>query len=164
MHPCGCGREFRVESLSASQHELLVHDGPAPGDFVNHDEFSNDESIPVVDMALFEAGDADTVKRNVEQMVGACQDWGYFFLVNHGVDLELMQKVEQQAYEFFSMSVVEKAKHSSHYSLLEKVKRWSEGVTIKPAETNLNEYDNQLSPPESNREFSCVASPLAILG
>lgn len=151
-----CGRNFRVENLSASQHALLVHEGPRPRDFVGHDEFSKDVSIPVVDMSLFE--DADTVrkKKNVEHMVEACQDWGYFFLVNHGVDLALMQKVEEQAYEFFSMSEVEKVKHSSQYSLLEKVKRWSEGVTIKPAETNLDEYDNQLSPPEDNHQFSTI--------
>jgi len=155
IHP-HCWRDFRVESLSASQHALLEHEGPRPSDFVGHDEFSEDESIPVVDMALFEDADIVKKKKNVEHMVETCQDWGYFFLVNHGVDLELMQKVQEQAYEFFSMSAVEKAKHSSQYSLLEKVKRWSEGVTIKPAETNLDEYDNQLSPPENNHEFSCV--------
>lgn len=97
------------------------------------------------------------------------QEWGYFFLINHGVDMELMQKVQEQAYEFFSMSAVEKAKHASQYSLLEKVKRWSEGVTIKPAETNLDEYDNQLSPPDNNHEFSCVSilslkTPIAVVG
>ena len=150
-----CGREFRVDSLSASQNQLLEHDGPVPADFVGHDEFQKDEEIPVVDMALFD-GDTDAVKRNVLQMVAACEEWGYFYLINHGVELQLMHKVEQQAYDFFSMSTVEKSKHSSHYSLLEKVKRWSEWVTIKPAEGKLDEYDNQLSPPDNNHEFSCV--------
>ncbi|KAG0567485.1 hypothetical protein M758_7G140100 [Ceratodon purpureus] len=148
-----CGREFRVDSLSASQNQLLEHDGPVPADFVGHDEFQKDEEIPVVDMALFD-GDTDAVKRNVLQMVAACEEWGYFYLINHGVELQLMHKVEQQAYDFFSMSTVEKSKHSSHYSLLEKVKRWSEWVTIKPAEGKLDEYDNQLSPPDNNHEFS----------
>lgn len=128
-----------------------------PTDFVAHDEFLKDEAIPIVDMALFD-GAADAVKRNVEQMVVACEEWGYFYLINHGVELQLMQKVEQQAYDFFSLSTLEKSKHSSH-SLLEKVKRWSEWITINPAEGNLDEYDNQLSPPDNNQEFSCVPDP-----
>ncbi|XP_024383700.1 protein LATERAL BRANCHING OXIDOREDUCTASE 1 isoform X2 [Physcomitrium patens] len=150
-----CGREFRVDSLSISQQNLLVNDGPTSVDFVRHDEFLKDDEIPVVDMALFE-GDADTSKKSVEQMVNACEEWGYFYLVNHGVELELMEKVETQAYEFFQLSTAEKEKHASHYSLLEKVKRWSEGIILKPAETNLDDYDNQLSPPENNHEFSTV--------
>jgi isopenicillin N synthase-like dioxygenase len=153
LRPWACGREFRVDSLSASQHELLEQDGPIPADFVAHDEFRKEEEIPVVDMALFD-GDADGVKRNVQLMVAACEEWGYFYLVNHGVELQLMHKVEQQAYEFFSLSTAEKMKHPSQYSLLEKVKRWSEWVAIKPAEANLDEYDNQLSPPDNNQEFS----------
>lgn len=68
-----CGRDFRVDSLSISQQDLLVHDGPPPTDFVGHDEFSEDEAIPVVDMALFKSTDADAVKKNVEHMVAACQ-------------------------------------------------------------------------------------------
>ena len=159
LHSWAWGRGFRVDSLSVSLHQLLVHDGPVPTDFVGHDEFLTDEEIPVVDMALFD-GDTDTVKKKcTQQMVAACEDWGYFYLINHGVELRLMHKVEQQAYNFFSLSTVEKSKHSSEYSLLEKVKRWSEWLTIKPAEGNLDEYDNQISPPDNNHEFSFVPTP-----
>ncbi|XP_073395436.1 leucoanthocyanidin dioxygenase isoform X2 [Physcomitrium patens] len=153
MHQSAHGRESRVGSVSVCQHDLLVHSSPAFSNFVNRKGFLKDETIPEMDMALFDA-DAHTVKKNVEKMVGACEQWGYFYLINHGVELELMQKVEKQAYEFFSLSAAEEVKHPSQCSLLGKIKWWSGRVAVKPAETDLDEYNNQLSFSENNHEFS----------
>lgn len=154
---------FGYDDLSTSLEGTSLHDSLIPEkcvDFisVNDEEVvpSGDE-LPVVDMAKFQTDDVATLKQNIDAMVSACKDWGYFLLINHGVDLTLMEKVEEQAYDYFLLPGEEKPKQSTaHVSLREKVKRWSEGLFLKPSEENLDEYDNTLSPLHNDKEFSCV--------
>lgn len=44
------------------------------------------------------------------QIVKACEEYGFFKVVNHGVSLELMNKLEAEAVKFFSQSQSEKDK------------------------------------------------------
>ncbi|CAL9109763.1 unnamed protein product [Musa acuminata subsp. burmannicoides] len=57
--------------------------------------------IPVVDLSRPGAGEA---------IVRACEDLGFFKLVNHGIPVELMQRLEAEAVKFFSLPQVEKEK------------------------------------------------------
>ncbi|CAN1266526.1 Flavanone 3-dioxygenase 2 [Linum perenne] len=59
--------------------------------------------VPVIDLA----GDTELV---VEQVRKACQEWGFFQVVNHGVPLHLLQGIQDSSKEFFELEMEEKMK------------------------------------------------------
>ncbi|RZC49472.1 hypothetical protein C5167_017908 [Papaver somniferum] len=40
----------------------------------------------------------------------ACKDWGFFQVVNHGVDISLLEKVKTEIQDFFNLPMDEKKK------------------------------------------------------
>lgn len=62
-----------------------------------------DDEFPIID---FSSAPDDVVL----QIGQACKDWGFFQVVNHGVPLELLAKVEDLGRRFFALSAEEKRK------------------------------------------------------
>ncbi len=60
--------------------------------------------IPVVDIAPLVAGAAARVAV-AEEIGAACRDHGFFYVVGHGVDDELQQRLEELSREFFAQDV-----------------------------------------------------------
>jgi hypothetical protein len=46
----------------------------------------------------------------VEQVGKACEEWGFFQVINHGVSLSLLEELETNAQSFFALPLQEKAK------------------------------------------------------
>jgi hypothetical protein len=46
----------------------------------------------------------------VEQVGKACEEWGFFQVINHGVSLSLLEELESNAQSFFALPLQEKAK------------------------------------------------------
>lgn len=44
------------------------------------------------------------------QLVRACEDFGFFKVVNHGVPVELIKELESEAFQFFSLPLAVKQK------------------------------------------------------
>ncbi|KAI3410305.1 Fe2OG dioxygenase domain-containing protein [Psidium guajava] len=61
------------------------------------------DRVPVVDLLRPDAGTA---------MVGACQEFGFFKLVNHGISPEVVDRLEDEAVGFFRLPQSEKDKAS----------------------------------------------------
>lgn len=59
--------------------------------------------LPVVDLS----GKRNKVRK---LMVKACEEFGFFKVINHGVPKEIIHNVEKKSKEFFSLSVAEKQK------------------------------------------------------
>ncbi|KAJ6800637.1 protein DOWNY MILDEW RESISTANCE 6 [Iris pallida] len=66
-----------------------------------------DHNIPIIDLSLADESQI------VSQIAHACQSYGFFQVVNHGMSDELMQQMMAVASEFFSLPAEEKM---SHYS------------------------------------------------
>ncbi|GAB2299043.1 hypothetical protein Dimus_033117 [Dionaea muscipula] len=63
--------------------------------------------LPVLDMERLVNGDqAELLKFH-----SACQEWGFFQVVNHGVSLALMDKVKKEIQDFFNIPLEEKKKY-----------------------------------------------------
>ncbi|KAL9255061.1 SRG1-like protein [Drosera capensis] len=60
--------------------------------------------LPVVDMGKLVDGD----EAELAKFHSACQEWGFFQLVNHGVSLELVEKVKEDILNWFNIPLEEK--------------------------------------------------------
>lgn len=71
----------------------------------NEDVTSN---IPIIDIEKLRLGTPDEALFVAKQLGDACRDVGFFYVKNHGVDLELIAKTFEMADSFFSLPLHEK--------------------------------------------------------
>lgn len=64
-----------------------------------------DRGIPSIDLS-----DDRKLEDVVSDIGNACRDWGFFQVINHGVPLEKLWKVQEAAKKFFAQSTEEKKK------------------------------------------------------
>lgn len=66
-----------------------------------------DDGIPTIDLSVLSHGGSQEL---VSEVGHACQRWGFFQVVNHGIPFELLLKTEKMAKEFFELPAEEKMK------------------------------------------------------
>ncbi|KAK2414367.1 protein SRG1 [Trifolium repens] len=64
--------------------------------------------IPVIDLILLSNGNLE----ELQKLDIACKEWGFFQIVNHGVQKELMQNMRDVTDEFFKLPTIEKDKYA----------------------------------------------------
>ncbi|KAL8552005.1 hypothetical protein ACS0TY_000893 [Phlomoides rotata] len=79
-----------------------VEDRPKRGDisFISED-------IPIIDLSLLVKGDEEERKK----LDAACQEWGFFQIINHGAD-RILTKMKTAMAEFFNLPLSEKKKYA----------------------------------------------------
>jgi gibberellin 2beta-dioxygenase len=73
--------------------QISLIKSPDPGDYL--------PSIPTIDLSSSSSQDA---------IVQACKEFGFFKVTNHGVSMDLVEKLEAEAVKYFAMSQLEKDK------------------------------------------------------
>ncbi|KAA0033594.1 hypothetical protein IC582_013060 [Cucumis melo] len=78
-----------------------------PEKFVWPDEFKPKEGlpelqVPKIDLQKFLSGNESDIEETIRLVDEACKKHGFFLLVNHGVDMELMKKLHGCMEEFFT--------------------------------------------------------------
>ncbi|KAL0414708.1 UNVERIFIED_CONTAM: protein SRG1 [Sesamum radiatum] len=68
-------------------------------------------NIPVVDLSKLFQGSKDEFYSEILNLMISCKEWGFFQVINHGIDLELLERIEKVAMEFFMMPLEEKKKY-----------------------------------------------------
>ena len=66
------------------------------------------DQIPIIDLDPFLKGDAAARKRVALEIGRACRDIGFFYVVNHGVSRELVQRTFAEAKRFFALPMEKK--------------------------------------------------------
>ena len=61
-------------------------------------------TIPIIDFASFLVGDKNTQQKVVQEIYLACQEVGFFYIKNHGIPEDLVEKVLSQSQIFFGLS------------------------------------------------------------
>ncbi|CAH1434730.1 unnamed protein product [Lactuca virosa] len=147
---------------------------------VPHNKFSNE--IPVISLEGIddlEGSDGGVKSRRAEiceKIVKACEDWGIFQVVDHGVDARLLSEMTRLAREFFQLPAEEKLRFdmtggkkggfivSSHLQG-ETVRDWREIVTYFSYPIKARDYSRWPNKPEDWRlvteEYSEVLMGLA---
>ena len=68
------------------------------------------DALPIIDLALLGEGDGASLTRIAAAAGAACRDVGFFYVVNHSVDLALIAQAFAQSHAFFALPVVDKRK------------------------------------------------------
>ncbi|BAT88337.1 hypothetical protein VIGAN_05180000 [Vigna angularis var. angularis] len=70
------------------------HPSPPPPNSDPDEEFQDPDPVPIIDLECLDH----------EKLEEACENWGLFRLVNHGVPLTLLKELQEVAKELFSLS------------------------------------------------------------
>ncbi|XP_048320852.2 protein SRG1 [Ziziphus jujuba] len=72
---------------------------------------SSSGSIPIVDFSKLSKGNKDEFQDEISQLATACEEWGFFQVINHGIDWSLLENIEKVCKEFFMQPLEEKQKY-----------------------------------------------------
>lgn len=72
---------------------------------------SSQIGIPVIDMELL-SGENDYRQKEMEKLAMACEEWGFFQVVNHGIPGSLMEQMKRITREFVLLPLQEKVEYS----------------------------------------------------
>ncbi|KAG0569164.1 hypothetical protein KC19_6G070100 [Ceratodon purpureus] len=144
---------------SAVSEKFLLPEHQRPT--VQHDDFTNLE-IPIIDLAAYDLeGDESAMETVVAQVRDACLNWGFFQIINHGVEEEILSRVQSQANRLFSLPYSDKmkvqkqpGKYSGYGHVTAKegdIRPWSEGFYFSD-EKSAADHAQQLWP-EGNNDF-----------
>ncbi|KAH7314860.1 hypothetical protein KP509_21G024600 [Ceratopteris richardii] len=143
-----------------------------PSSIPDDNEASSRTEIPIIDMA----DDEQTLIRN---LANACESWGVFYIVNHGVPAELLNNVREKALELFSLPPSTKMRALRRDGSFEGFGKapiskffdslmWSEGFTMMGYPTSsISDTTSKLCPDGNNKfrgvfeEFDCAARRVA---
>ncbi len=66
---------------------------------------ASDDEIPILDLAPLRDGDPNALDHLAERMRHACENVGFYFIVNHGVTADQMASVFEQAARFHALPI-----------------------------------------------------------
>lgn len=66
-------------------------------------------NIPVIDLSKIL--NSQDFHYEIMKLSTSCEEWGFFQVINHGIDLDLLEKMEKIAMEFFMLPLEEKQKY-----------------------------------------------------
>lgn len=81
-----------------------------PNQQTESDQLLQQEGLPVIDIeALWRVDSTDTARQECVHNIGqACRHQGFFYIVNHGIDVQLERQLEEVAEQYFSLTDGEK--------------------------------------------------------
>ncbi|KAL2490969.1 2-oxoglutarate (2OG) and Fe(II)-dependent oxygenase superfamily protein [Abeliophyllum distichum] len=94
-----------------SESSAVLKSVPSKFNFVNEPTALNSDSIPIIDFSLLTSGHPHQRSRFIQELGKACQEWGFFILVNHGIPENEMKAMFEAATEFFNMPAEEKLQY-----------------------------------------------------
>ncbi|PNX79974.1 flavonol synthase/flavanone 3-hydroxylase [Trifolium pratense] len=90
---------------------------PSSYTFDNENEIVTDpdevnDPIPVIDYSLLVNGNHDQRTKTVHDIGKACEEWGFFMVINHFVPKSVMEKMVDQVFAFFNLREEEKQEYA----------------------------------------------------
>ncbi|PIA51990.1 hypothetical protein AQUCO_01000102v1 [Aquilegia coerulea] len=65
---------------------------------------AEEEKIPIIDFSLLNSAIPDQRAKVIQELGKACQDWGFFMLINHDVPESLMERMFVACQDFFNQT------------------------------------------------------------
>ncbi|XP_020222555.1 protein DMR6-LIKE OXYGENASE 2 [Cajanus cajan] len=76
-------------------------------------EPDKDDPIPIIDYSLLVLGTPHERAKTIHDLGRACEEWGFFMLINHSVAKSVMEKMVDQVFAFFNLREEEKQEYAS---------------------------------------------------
>ncbi|KAL7157130.1 hypothetical protein ABFS83_02G057000 [Erythranthe nasuta] len=86
---------------------------PTEFTFSNDYRCSNPNSLPTVDFSLLISPDPDQRSKTLHELAGACEQWGFFILVNHGIPESVLKGAISASLEYFDLPAEEKRRYEA---------------------------------------------------
>lgn len=71
-----------------------------------------DDPIPIIDYSLLVNGTHDERAKAIHDLGKACEEWGFFMLINHYVSKSIMEKMVDEVFAFFNLREEEKQEYA----------------------------------------------------
>ncbi|OIW07744.1 hypothetical protein TanjilG_11902 [Lupinus angustifolius] len=105
---------IRVQSLSQTCIDSIPERYiKTPNDRPSINSSIDDANIPIIDLSDLYGGDKDAQLSILKQISEACNEWGFFQIVNHGVSPDLMDKARETWRQFFHLPMEVKQKYAN---------------------------------------------------
>ncbi|GKV35437.1 hypothetical protein SLEP1_g43700 [Rubroshorea leprosula] len=76
-----------------------------------------EESIPIIDLSSLTSGSPDQRSKAICDLGKACQEWGFFMVINHGVSESLIEMMMDSCRQFFDLTEEEKKEFQGKHVL-----------------------------------------------
>ncbi|KAL5563439.1 hypothetical protein UlMin_033186 [Ulmus minor] len=107
-----------IKSLAESPNLNSI---PSNYAFTNNEQYLLEDDaevkIPTVDFSLLTSGNPDQRSKAIYELGKACEDWGFFTVINHGVPERLMGAVIDGCRGFFELSEEDKEEFKANHVL-----------------------------------------------
>ncbi|KAH9605216.1 hypothetical protein KSS87_002862 [Heliosperma pusillum] len=150
--------KFEKVELEKSIVQEVAKTGKVPQEFLHEDELSKGMDVPeqwrdilLVDFSLLFSSLPAVADAELEKLCSALSNWGYFQVINHGMDNSFLQEVFEISKQFFNLPLEEKIKYSSSD---EKVQGYAANMGRSRSQTNY--WSDRLFlnlQPEDNRKL-----------
>ncbi|XP_057830673.2 flavanone 3-dioxygenase 2 [Cryptomeria japonica] len=70
------------------------------------------ESIPIIDISGLDGSQHERLQ-TIQSLAQACAEWGFFRVINHGIEASLVARMLDVAHQFFSLTSEEKMKYGN---------------------------------------------------
>ncbi|RZC52578.1 hypothetical protein C5167_021007 [Papaver somniferum] len=67
-----------------------------------------DQTVPIIDLQKLLSPVPIIGESELDQLHSACKEWGFFQVVNHGIDILLVEKLKSETQDFFNLPMDEK--------------------------------------------------------
>lgn len=124
---------------------------------------ADEVDIPLIDLSGLCSADSDIVRLTKQKVGEACQVWGFFQAVNHGVRPDLMDQARQTWRDFFHQPMEEKQKYANDPKTYEgygsrlgvekgALLDWSDYFFLHYLPSNLKDHNKWPAQPPHHRE------------
>ncbi|XP_062077056.1 2-oxoglutarate-dependent dioxygenase 19-like [Humulus lupulus] len=91
-----------------------------PNDLANPND--PDHSIPTIDFSLLTSGSPQQRSTTLNDLKRACEDWGFFMVINHGVEERVMKGMLHMCEAFFDLRDDDKKEFQGTANVLDPIK------------------------------------------
>lgn len=93
-------------------HENIIEEKLKSKSKSKSNQQNNNYQVPIIDIGCVDGGDSDRSKI-VDRLRDACENWGFFQIVNHGIPSTLMEKAIEATFKFHEQDPEIKKKYYS---------------------------------------------------
>jgi len=164
----------RVQSLSERSIDSIPDRYIKPlSDRPSSAVLDDDTNIPIIDLAGL-SGDPEARASTLSQISEACNEWGFFQIVNHGVSPQLMDMARETWRQFFHMPLEEKQQYANSPKTYEgygsrlgiekgAILDWSDYYFLHYLPLSLKDCNKWPSQPPSCRYIFNIISSLKVI-